>query len=837
MKQYILPFLFFGLITTTCDRPVSTVLFDQGASETAVIITASAMESSIYKLTISGPDMETIGPQEYTGGQTIQLYVPEGISRRFYFERYSSSRQLIDTGTTVSDIGTGMNTIRVTLQSATAPESCFVVYYGNGNTGGTVPDTQFQIKGGILQIDTNSGELVKTDYAFKGWNSKPDGTGKNYEPGSNYTADSNLTLYTKWIKLLTYTITYNGNGNTGGKIPAGQVKTEGVAITLAYNTDTLVRTGYNFVGWNTSEDGNGNDYSEGADFAYDTSLTFYAKWTQLPTYKITYRGNDSTGGTVPVAQTKIKGDKATVAANTGNLVKKGYSFEGWNTQPDGKGVDYSEGAEYTADTSVTLFARWVALQKFTVTYNGNDNTDGSVPDMQSKFYGDTLIISDNTGNLLKNGYIFDGWSTSTDSTGKVYANGASYTENADLLLYAKWKPRTFTVTYDGNKNTKGTVPASQTKVFGVPLVLYDNTGNLEKTDYVFDGWSTSADGVGIDYPKDASYTDNADVILYAKWKMRPYTVTYNGNNNTKGEVPAPQLKDHDKALILATNTGNLERTGYSLVGWSTSADGVGTDYTLGAEYRDNGDVILYAKWKHLPNTITFDGNRNTSGSVPAPQIKEYDQSLALPDNTGNLERTGFIFSGWSTSADGNGTDYPRGASYTDNADVILYARWQPQTFTITYNGNGYETGYAPSSQTKTYGVSIQLEYNHGNLKKTGSSFSGWNTLPSGGGIDYAQGDIYDTDADLTLYAKWLALGTYSVQYDGNGYESGIVPEVQTKTTDVPVVIDTNSGSLTRAGYIFGGWTTNPDGTGTIYTGGESYTAGVTITLYAKWDPQ
>lgn len=56
------------------------------------------------------------------------------------------------------------------------------------------------------------------------------------------------------------------------------------------------------------------------------------------------------------------------------------------------------------------------------------------------------------------------------------------------------------------------------------------------------------------------------------------------------------------------------------------------------------------------------------------------------------------------------------------------------------------------------------------------------------------------------------------------------------TKDVPVVIDSNSGSLTKAGYTFGGWTTNPDGTGTEYTGGQSYTAGVSIILYVKCNP-
>jgi uncharacterized repeat protein (TIGR02543 family) len=917
MKQYIIPLLFFWLITVTCDKPVGTDFTDPSAQHVAVSITASAQPSSIYKITISGPAMKTIGPQEYAGGQTIQLYVPAGSSRKFYFERYNSSQKLTDTGTTVSDIGAGMNTVLVTLSKATQPDSCTVNYIGNGNTGGKVPDSQRQIKGGSVKLDTNSGVLVKAEYAFRGWNTEPNGNGKDYQPGSNYTIDTNLTLYAKWIKLLTYTITYSGNGNTSGKAPVVQLKTEGVAITLAFNSDSLAKYGCNFVGWNTQENGNGKDYSEGANFTYDSSVTLYARWTRLPTYKITYRGNDSTGGTVPAVQTKVKGDDLTLAANTGNLVKTGFSFKGWNTQADGKGVDYTEGAKYTADTSVTLFASWVALQKFTVSYNGNENSKGTVPVSQSKYSGERIIIAGNSGNLEKTGYTFDGWCTSKDSTGKVYAKGDSYSDNADLLLYAKWMVQTFTITYDGNKNTKGVVPVSQIKIYGQARIISDNIGNLEKTDYIFVGWSTSADGTGTDYLKGANYTDNADILLYAKWKHKPYTITFDGNKSTKGEVPGPQIKDYDEALVLPDNTGNLEKTGFVFDGWSTSADGVGKDYPKGASYTDNADAVLYAKWKTLTFTVTYDGNGNEKGSAPGSQVKVYGEPLTLAYNSGNLSKTGYSFSGWSTSANGSGTDYNLGANYETEANLILYAKWVLLgTYTVDYSPNGSITsGTVPNTQTRTTDVPITIEGNTGNLVMTGYTFEGWNSKANGTGKDYVQGERYTDGISITLFAKWNALpfvyimyqgngntggevpavqtkregidltlatkgslvktgfvftgwntsangsGTsfdegavfkenyamalyaqwkalemYSVQYDGNGNESGTIPGIQTTTMDVPVIIDSNSGNLAKAGYTFGGWTTKSDGTGTEYIGGQSYSVTASIVLYVKWIP-
>ena len=64
-----------------------------------------------------------------------------------------------------------------------------------------------------------------------------------------------------------------------------------------------------------------------------SNVTFYAKWTENP-YTVTYNGNGNTGGAVPLDGTGYNnGDAVTVLGNTGSLVKTGYTFAGWNTQP------------------------------------------------------------------------------------------------------------------------------------------------------------------------------------------------------------------------------------------------------------------------------------------------------------------------------------------------------------------------------------------------------------------------------------------------------------------------------------------------------------------------
>ncbi len=161
-------------------------------------------------------------------------------------------------------------------------------------------------------------------------------------------------------------------------------------------------------------------------------------------------------------------------------------------------------------------------------------------------------------------------------------------------------PATYTVSYNANGATSGSVPASQTKTHNVALTLRTNTGNLARTGYTFAGWNTNSSGTGTNYSAGGTYTANASDILYAKWTLKTYTVSYNANNATSGSVPASQTKTHNVALTLRTNTGNLARTGYAFAGWNTNSSGTGTNYSVGGSYTANASDILYAKWSPCP---------------------------------------------------------------------------------------------------------------------------------------------------------------------------------------------------------------------------------------------
>jgi uncharacterized repeat protein (TIGR02543 family) len=169
---------------------------------------------------------------------------------------------------------------------------------------------------------------------------------------------------------------------------------------------------------------------------------------------------------------------------------------------------------------------------------------------------------------------------------------------------------TYTVTYDANGADSGSAPSDQTKSEGTDLTLADNSGNLARDGYTFAGWNTAADGSGISYPKGATYTADADLTLYADWEVATYTVTYNANGATSGTTPANQTKTIGTDLTLANNTGVLERSGFSFVGWNTKTDGSGGSYAEGATYSGNADLTLYAEWSYVDYEI---GDKGPAG--------------------------------------------------------------------------------------------------------------------------------------------------------------------------------------------------------------------------------
>lgn len=149
--------------------------------------------------------------------------------------------------------------------------------------------------------------------------------------------------------------------------------------------------------------------------------------------------------------------------------------------------------------------------------------------------------------------------------------------------------------------------------------------------------------------------------------LKSYTVAYNANGGSS--VPVSQTKWYGQTLKLSSSKPS--RTGYIFQGWATSASGSVT-YQPGANYTANAAVTLYAIWKAVTYTVSY--NANGGSGAPGNQTKTYGAALTLSST--KPTKTNYTFLGWATSASATSVTYSAGGKYTNNASITLYAVWQ-----------------------------------------------------------------------------------------------------------------------------------------------------------------
>lgn len=221
-----------------------------------------------------------------------------------------------------------------------------------------------------------------------------------------------------------------------------------------------------------------------------------------------------------------------------------------------------------------------------------------------------------------------------------------------------------------------------------------------------------------------------------------YTVTYNANGGSG--APAAQTKTEGVTLTLPSTQPT--RSGYTFKGWATSSTATVATYQAGGQYTANANVTLYAVWQTMTYTVSYNANGGTG--APAAQTKTYGATLALSSTIPT--RTGYTFMGWGTTSAATVPTYQPGASYTANGNITLYAVWQADMYTVTYNANGGAD--APATQSKTYGVALTLST--ARPTRPNYTFKGWATTANATAATYQPGASYTANANLTLYAVW-----------------------------------------------------------------------------------
>jgi uncharacterized repeat protein (TIGR02543 family) len=735
-------------------------------------------------------------------------------------------------GWNTSALGTGTNytnsqavtiVATLTLFAKWTPDVYAVTYNANGGTGTpSRASDSFTVGTTALTLPTR-GSLVRTGYIFGGWSESQNGSALS----GSYTPTATRILYAVWTAA-TYNITYNTNFSNAGSpsTNSGTYTTAGTPITLATQA-TMVRDGYTFEGWSTTKNDATTKITTSGSYTITSSVILYALWDANP-YTVTYSNQGATGGTAPTDGTVYNiGDEAVIKANTGGLVKTGYSFAGWTVNSDN--TVYQSGSTFEfATSSITLYPNWSA-NTYTITYNANGATGSPSKTSDTYKTGETGLSLPNIGDMVRTGYNFQGWSP--DPIGSKLDNNR-YTTTSNVTLYAVWTLKTINYSYlhgavdstplSGDNMTQFPAPAQASNLFGkkikLPKIGTDPTDiagtvALSGNTYQFMGWSDGSSTYG---PGDDFILQATDVSFTARW-LRLYQVRYvlNGGSGVLAFDDECRQLDY---LCLANQTIQLHpaptRPGYTFTGWKDQGNG-----PVFAASQQNVSLtptsfIFYAQWEAIDYTMSFDV---LGGSATiSPLTKNIGESFAMP-NPGT--KTGYTFSGWSdgTVTLGTGANFMVGSS-----SKAFNAVWTPNTYVVSYNWTG-GSGTPVSDVSYTYGTSGITLPSGTSHTRDGFVFDGWATTPNGASV----GNTFIPTQNTLLYARWID-GAYAMNLNTRG--GTLNQTVYSVSRGTQMTLPTP----TREGFVFEGWYADSATTTLVGAANSAITPIQSQTLHAKW---
>ena len=864
-------------------------------------------------------------------------------------------------------------TIEYEVEETTTTTTYTIQFNGNGHTGGSIPSaiTATGTSTSVTMGDISSSVPTRTGYTFRGWSSTSSysskriayttsaggeadrnnvsatitGSSWTYQSYCTYTGytgtSTTLTLYAQWeadTTATTYTIQFDGNGHTGGSLPSTITKTgTSTAVEMGdISSSVPTRTGYTFRGWsstssysqkriayNTSQGGGADRNNVSAtttqsSWTYQnycdntgassssTTLTLYAQWeVDTKTYTIQFNGNGHTGGSIPSAITAEGTSTAVVMGDISSSVptKTGYIFRGWSstssysskriayggsyggsadynnvsattTQSSWTYQNYCDNTGYTGtSTTLTLYAQWEDDTTYTLTVtgdlNGYDSYSSISPSVSSYSHraGDTISLS----ATLKSGYDIMGWVYKKDSeTSWTYIVQNSLTgtytmpaANVSIALYTKRITTTYTIQFDGNGYTGGSIPSTITAQGTSTSVTMGNIGNQvpTRTGYTFRGWSSTssysskriayggsyggnadsnnvsatATGSGWTYQNYCDYTGytgtSTTLTLYAQWEKNTYTVSYDKGTYGSG-TNTTDTKIHGTTLTL--KGAIFTRTGYTQTGWASNKAGTTLAYNLNANYTTNAAVTLYPYWTIDTYTVSYVDNYGAT--VPSVQTKTYGINLTLSST--KPSRTGYTFSGWDTDPSADTVVYTAGATYSANTAVTLYAVWTINSHQFTLGSATHvNTTGSTASGSKQYGSTITLKA----TVDAGYGFAGWTSSNTSLISNQSSANVSFSmpDGAITMTPS-VSANQYTITYDiASNANSGDTltnkPSTQTYTYTGGTVTITPT-TPKRTGYIFKGWCRNKNSTSNLLDSGATIDQETgNITLYAVWE--
>ena len=544
-----------------------------------------------------------------------------------------------------------------------------------------------------------------------------------------------------------YIIAYDGGSTGGTSSVSGNTNLQTVTfddINISLQNCDFSAPGYHFTGWESPVNlTNGDlpaspatyvlyqgsqsslpngDYTGGtlASYGYDSSsatpantVTLTAQW--MPNqYSVTYDANTANGGayasgynapTVFGPGTSVGGAVydavwTTQSATAAHVeAQSGYTFNGWNTSPDGTGTSYVANAQQSAWTGLsdlTLYAVYVS-NPVTIRFDCNYPQDASTMADRTGPSPDSQTINMDASGVLNSsctlpGYTFNGWKCTSglsDSTDTAYTltegrtplikNGTTvYIHNANgVTCYGDWETSKYNINYwSGAHGMVSTDPyvATDALTFGQnwTTATLNETGITADAGYTFDHWNTMADDSGTSYSagtQQSAWKTDAGLTLYAIYTPNKINITYDCNvpNDTSmssGSTPNAQSVDMDGHATLSGDVETCGVVGYKSQGWSCPGLTIRENGVDGGEANDEhifnvGDqfsihnangVKCSAVWNKQKYSVIYKpGDHAAENALDYEDANiEYKSTYAVKSNTevSISPDTGFVFQNW-----------------------------------------------------------------------------------------------------------------------------------------------------------------------------------------------
>gem|GEM_PF-2411172 len=515
--------------------------------------------------------------------------------------------------------------------------------------------------------------------------------------------------------------------------------------------------GYNFVAW--------TGYSFTSPAPVSGPLTITATY-QIKVFTVVFYG--VTGTPIGESQQIEWGHAATAPTYTG---QDGYVVTGWDKAFNNVTENLSVTATYT-------------MVSYIVTFDENDGS--AVADINAAYRSVITKPADPT----RPGYVFAGWYSDEALTTEYVFTAQSTMPLSGMTLFANWDEALFTVTFNADG---GSAVADRPIVFNA---LFGLLPTSTKTGYTLAGWYLEGE-VDTKIESTTQYTATTNMTLTAHWAINPYTITFNVDGGT---AVAPVTQDYDTAVTAPTAP---TKAGYTFAGWYQEV-GLTTAYVFSTIPAAN--ITVYAKWTINAYTISFESNGGSSVSAITQDFATAVTAPAAPT------KTGYSFGGWYKEAELT-------TSYTfatmPSASLTLYAKWNINSYTISFNVNGGSTVLAI---TQNYNTAVTAPTAP---TKAGYSFAGWYQE-----TELTNAYVFTTmpAENSSVYAKWT-VNAYTITFDSNE-GSAVTAITQNFGTAV-----TAPAIPTKVGYDFLVWCSDE-----LLTVTYTFTTmpSGNITLYAKW---